>query len=163
MFSYTFLFFMVGMVLVGIGFVVLVALFFDFLNSYGRTSNACTVSENKAFVCAGFSLLCAGIFLLCLSQNEDWLRKDLSCYNNRIENLEHEKKIIEQKINDFEADENRILSSDEFYEYSALHEVYAEVYKKAKKLSEEAADLENDIKKKKVKKIKKQLKEETLK
>ena len=154
---------MVGMVLVVIGFLVFAALFSDFLDSYGRTSNACTVSENKAFVCACLLPLCAGIFLLCLSQNEDWLRKDLSCYNNRIENLEHEKKIIEQKINDFEADENRILSSDEFYEYSALREVYAEVNEKVKKLSDEADGFENDIKKKKVKKIKKQLKEETLK
>ena len=153
MFSYTFLFLVVGTLLFGFAFLILVALFSGFPDGYVHTR----------FVCACFLLLCAGVLLLCLSQSEGWLRKDMSYHKNRIEELEHEKKIIEQKINDFEADENRILSSDEFYEYSALHEVYAEVYKKTKKLSDEAADLENDIKKKKVKKIKKQLKEETLK
>ncbi len=160
MFSYTYLFLVVGTLLVGFVFMELVALFSGFLDRYVRTSNRRIVSECNPFVCACFLLLCAGVLLLCLSQNEGWLRKDLSYHKNRIEELEHEKKIIEQKINDFEG---RTLNSVELYEYSALRELNNEISRKAGKHLKESKVLERNIVEKNVKKIKKQLKEETLK
>ena len=147
MFSYTFLFLVVGTLLFGFAFLILVALFSGFPDGYVHTR----------FVCACFLLLCAGVLLLCLSQSEGWLRKDMSYHKNRIEELEHEKKIIEQKINDFEG---RTLNSDELYEYSALRELNKEISRKAGKHLKESIVLERNIVEKKVKK---QLKEETLK
>lgn len=158
MFSYTDLFFFLGIGIVVIGFLLLTALLtYHCLEGHPFDRNA------KIMFPISLLLLCAGGFLLYLSQNESWVRKDLCNHNKRILELEHKREIIKQKINDFEADENRILSPEESYEYSSLYEINAEVYKKIEKLSDEASVFENDLVKKKSKEIKKKLEEADIK
>ena len=153
MFSYTDLFYFLGVIII-----VLSVLSFMALSNYTPTKN--NLTNTKIMLPFALLLLCAGVFLLYLSQNKSWVKKDLHNHNKRILELEHKREIIKQKINDFEADENRILSPEESYEYSALYEINAEVYKKIEKLSDEASVFENDLVKKKSKEIKKQLNEE---
>lgn len=153
MFSYTDLFYFLGFIII-----VLSVLSFMALSNYTPTKD--NLTNTKIMLPFALLLLCAGVFLLYLSQNESWVKKDLHNHNKRILELEHKREIIKQKINDFEADENRILSPEESYEYSALYEINAEVYKKIGKLSDEASVFENDLVKKKSKEIKKQLNEE---
>lgn len=155
MFSYTDLFFFLGILIVMLG----ALLFFALFSYHCLEDNPFDRNARIMFpIC--LLLLCAGGFFLYLSQNESWLREDLSNHNNRILKLEHKKEITEQKINEFES---RSISSEEWYEYKAYRKLYEEFSEKAHELSEEAGELENAIAKKKLKEIKKKLEEADIK